>query len=125
MHSTTELTERPGADLPQGWRGGKRGSFPGMQALGLPFPDLDPAQDDVVEVSPVIEGADSNLAPGKGLVDGRLHGFLHVVEVDVYFATLDVPDDLKVMELAVLPGDAFLGEDEVLPGSMIDDEDLA
>ena len=69
MHSTTELTEPLGGDLAQGRRGGKRGSFLGVQALGLPLLDLDSAEDDVIEVAPVVEGADADLSPGEGLVD--------------------------------------------------------
>ena len=96
-----------------------------MQALGLTLLDLNPAKDNVIKIPLVIKGPNTDLSPGKSLVDGRLHGFLHIIEVDVDCSSLDIPYDLEVMKLSVFPWNPLLGKNEVFPGSLIDDEDLA
>ena len=96
-----------------------------MQALGFTLLDFNPAKDNVIKIALIIKGTNADLSPGKGLVDGRFHGFLHIIEVDVDCSSLDIPYDLEVMELSVFPWNPLLGKNEVFPGSLIDDEDLA
>ena len=99
-------------------------SFFGGFALGSALLDFETAEDDVVEITHVVKGSDSDLAPGEGLVDGGLDGLRHVVEVDLDLTALHVAHDLEVVELAVLPGDAFLDHGEIGARGLVDDEDL-
>ena len=96
-----------------------------MQALGFTLLDFNPAKDNVIKIALIIKGTNADLSPGKGLVDGRFHGLLHIIEINVDFSSLDIPYDLEVMELSVFPWNPLLGKNEVFPGSLIDDEDLA
>ena len=125
MHSTTELTEQLGADLAHWYGTGKRRSFLGVEAFGLPFLDFNSVKNDVIKVTLVVEGSDTDLPPGEGLVDGRFYRLLHIIKVDVDFSGIHISHDLEIVKLAVLPRNALLGEDQVLPGGMVDNEDLA
>ena len=113
MHSTTELTEQLLGDLAQWCEGGKRGSFLRVQALGFPFLNFDSSKDYVIEVALIVKGANADLSPGKGLIDRRFDRVLHVIKVDVDLPGFHVSHDLKIVELAVFPWNAFLGQDEV------------
>ncbi len=96
-----------------------------MKTLRLAFLDLNPTKDDIIKISFVVKGSDADLAPGKGLVDRRLHWFLHIVEVNVDFSGFDIPYDFEVMKLAILPRNSLLGENKVFPGGLVHDEYLA
>ena len=96
-----------------------------MEAFGLPFLDFNSVKNDVIKVTLVVEGSDTDLPPGEGLVDGRFYRLLHIIKVDVDFSGIHISHDLEIVKLAVLPRNSLLGEDQVLPGGMVDNEDLA